>query len=95
MRLETFSFIFSKIGQYFHGGGGEWKQKNCGRPTGFNFSHPLDRKQIFFMDSLGVIYMHIAASAHYVDIYIYVSAKSPSNWCMAAQGFVPLKDMLN
>ena len=24
------------------------KKKNCGRPTGFNYSHPLDRKQIFF-----------------------------------------------
>ena len=23
-------------------------KKNCGRPTGFNFSHPLDRKQNFF-----------------------------------------------
>ena len=23
-------------------------KKNCGRPTGFNFSHPLDRKQTFF-----------------------------------------------
>ena len=29
----------------------KWKKKNCGRPTGFNFSHPLDRKQNFFMDS--------------------------------------------
>ena len=25
---------------------------NCGRPTGHNFGHPLDRKQTFFMDSL-------------------------------------------
>ena len=24
------------------------KKKNCGLPTGFNFSHPLDRKQTFF-----------------------------------------------
>ena len=24
------------------------KEKNCGRPTGFDFSHPLDRKQNFF-----------------------------------------------
>ena len=62
-RLETFFFIFTflhfliflkkkrtifsckkkKVG----------KKKNCGCPTGFNFSHPLDRKQIFFMDGLG------------------------------------------
>ena len=26
----------------------EWEKKQmCGRPTGFNFSHPLDRKQNF------------------------------------------------
>ena len=24
------------------------KKKNCGRPTGFNFNHPLYRKQNFF-----------------------------------------------
>ena len=24
------------------------EKKNCDRPTGFNFSHPLHRKQIFF-----------------------------------------------
>ena len=30
----------------------EKKKKNSGRTTGFNFSHPLDRKQTFFMDSL-------------------------------------------
>ena len=28
------------------------KKKNCGRPTGFNSSRPLDRKHFFFMDSL-------------------------------------------
>ena len=27
----------------------KWKKKKkCGRPTGFNFSHPLDRKQNYF-----------------------------------------------
>ena len=25
------------------------KKKNCGRPTGHNFGHPLDRKQTFFL----------------------------------------------
>ena len=25
------------------------EKKNCGRPTGHNFGHPLDRKQTFFV----------------------------------------------
>ena len=61
MRLETFFFIcakkkffFLKLDNIFMGAGGgggrggKWKKKNCGRPTAFNFSHPLDRKQILF-----------------------------------------------
>ena len=47
---KLFFFFFSKNGQYFPTNkkkSGK-KTKNCGRPTGFNFSHPLDRKQTFF-----------------------------------------------
>ena len=57
VRLETFFFIFAKkkkkilkLDKIFmeRKKEVEKKKKNCGRPTGFNFSHPLDRKQIFF-----------------------------------------------
>ena len=56
-RLETFFFnfsffffFFSKSGQYFPTKPKkkkEKKRKNCGRPTGHNYGHPLDRKQTF------------------------------------------------
>ena len=58
VRLETFFLNFAKIffspkkiDNIFIGKRKKLK-KNCGRPTGFNFSHPLHRKHIFFMDSL-------------------------------------------
>ena len=30
-------------------GGTKEKKKNCGRATGHNFCHPLDRRQTFFL----------------------------------------------
>ena len=36
--------IFLSKGGGKSGGGG-----NCGRPSGHNFGHPLDRKQTFFL----------------------------------------------
>ena len=60
VRLETLFFhfckivFFSKIGQYFPTKKKlKWEKKQkCGRPTGFYFSHWLDRKPTFFMDGL-------------------------------------------
>ena len=63
VRLKTFFFIFAKkkkkkknpiTDNIFMEK--KVEKKNCGRPTGFNFSHPLYRKQIFFMDSLNQEY---------------------------------------
>ena len=57
-----FYFIFAKnknnnlkMDNIFSWGKKKWK--NCGRPTGFNFCHPLDRKQIFSLDSLRVAWL--------------------------------------
>ena len=50
VRLETFFPIFSKfcflkkMDNTFL----PTNKKKCGRPTGFNFTHPVDRKQTFF-----------------------------------------------
>ena len=49
VRLETFFSIFSKKkNKKFQ----KWtklphQNKYCGHPTGFNFTHPVDRKQLF------------------------------------------------
>ena len=52
VRLETFFFTFAKEfcfkhGQYFHTKK-KVEKNNCGCPTGFNFSQPLDRKHFFY-----------------------------------------------
>ena len=60
----------------------KWKKekKNCGRPTGFNFSHPLDRKQIFFygqpQEGYWCLLLHVVIRTdlkRVIDIYYYVS----------------------
>ena len=50
MRLKTFFFFFFPSLQkwtIFSYKKKTGKEKNCGRPTGFNLSHPLDRKQTY------------------------------------------------
>ena len=55
--LQFFVFFFHIIFSYFSpppppqkkkNGEKNGEKNNCGRPTGHNFSHPLDRKQTFF-----------------------------------------------
>ena len=41
-------FFFVKISSFSYKNKNE-KKKNCGRPTGHNFGHPLHRKQTFFL----------------------------------------------
>ena len=54
VRLEIFFFHFCKKILFFPKMENifekkKWKKKNCGHPTGFNVSHPLHRKQTFFL----------------------------------------------
>ena len=50
MRLESFFFFifFQKMDNIFNVKKKSGKKKKIGPPTGFNFSHPLDRKQNYF-----------------------------------------------
>ena len=89
VRLETFFFVFATITKKKSKNGhfpikkkknNEKKKENCDRPTGFNSSHPLDRKQtFFFMDSLRHIIenLYLYFSLHIkpvLIIYILISS---------------------
>ena len=77
-----FFFFFTKNGQYFPTKQKKmWRKKNCGRPTGHNYGHPLDRKHTFFVDSLNESSskrLHIVTSSE-IDLFEELSPYSTGN----------------
>ena len=84
-----FHFILFSIISHTH----KKKKENffCGRPIGHHFSHPLDRKRLFFMDSLrpNTRTVSSVSACHGHDLwfiyYFVVPSPSPLTLCLAVK----------
>ena len=51
-------------------------KKICGRPTGHNFNHPLDRKHIFFKGGLIYVITLVNSCLAFVEPHFLVLSRS-------------------